>query len=245
MDRCFSGEVEVVTRRAQSVDICMTVVSAFRALFPSGGDVLSGNEDAREVAERCCDICFWAVLNPCLSETYPQVESLLGHPKCKGIKIHPFEHSYEIRDHGDDVFSFAAQCHAVVLAHSGHPGSFPEHFVPFANRYPEASLILAHLGNSTDDGHLSRQVYALKFSNAGNVYIDTSSAASLKSGLIEWAAAEIGANRLLFGSDSPIYFSPSQKARVEHAEIDDGAKRAILFDNAARLLGYEATQQSL
>lgn len=162
------------------------------------------------------------------------------HPRCKGIKIHPLEHAYEIRDFGEEVFAFAAEHNAVILTHSGHPpGSNPEDFIPFANRCPGVSLILAHLGNSAEDAYLSRQVYALKFATAGNVYADTSSAASINSGLIEWAVAEVGADRLLFGSDTPCYFAASQKARIEHAEIDDETKRAILFENAAKLLGEE------
>ena len=47
--------------------------------------------------------------------------------------------------------------------------------------------------------------------------------------------------RLLFGTDSPLYFTASQKARVECAEMEKAARRAILYDNAARLLGEEAT----
>jgi predicted TIM-barrel fold metal-dependent hydrolase len=67
----------------------------------------------------------------------------------------------------------------------------------------------------------------------------TSSANSINSGLIEWAVSQVGAERILFGTDTPLYFVASQKARIEHAEIDQAAKRAILYDNAARLLDKE------
>lgn len=239
-DRMMSGDIEVVRRRAQAADICLTVVSAIHALLPYGGDVLRGNEDACQATEKHADIRFWAVLNPRTRESYQQVESLLAHPRCKGIKIHPTEHAYEIRDYGDEVFQFAAGYTAVIMTHSGCPGSFPEDFVPFADRYPNVSLILAHLGNSTD-GNLARQVYALKRARNENVYIDTSSAVSMYSGLIEWAVSEVGAQRLLFGTDTPLYFAASQKARIEHAEIEEEAKRAILFENAARLLSEDTT----
>jgi hypothetical protein len=96
-------------------------------------------------------------------------------------------------------------------------------------------LILGHLGNSAD-GNLSRQVYALERAEHGNVYVDTSSANSINSGLIEWAVSQVGAERILFGTDTPLYFVAAQKARIEYAEIDAEAKQAILFDNAARLL---------
>lgn len=234
-DQMMSGSIEVVRRRAQAANICLTVVSALHAFMPYGGDVFRANVDAREVAEQHSDIRFWAVLDPRIRETYKQVESLLAHPRCKGIKIHPTEHAYEIRDYGDEIFDFAARHKAILMTHSGCPGSFPEGFIYFANRYPNVCLILAHLGNSAD-GNLSRQVYTLKRAKNANVYIDTSSAKSINSGLIEWAVSEVGAQRLLFGTDTPLYFAACQKARIEYAEIDEEAKRAILFGNASQLL---------
>lgn len=238
IDQMMSGSIELVRRRAQAADICLTVVSAIHAVMPYGGDVLRGNEDACEISEQHSDIRFWAVLNPRIPESYKQVESLLSHSRCKGVKIHPTDHAYEIRDYGDDIFQFASTQKTILMTHSGCPGSLPEDFIAFANRYPNVPLILAHLGNSVD-GNLTRQVYALKQTNNGNVYIDTSSAKSIYSGLIEWAVSEIGSNRLLFGTDTPLYFAACQKARIEYAEIDEKFKRAILFDNAARLLHEE------
>jgi len=163
------------------------------------------------------------------------IESLLAHPRCKGIKIHPTEHTYEIRDYGDEIFEFAAHQKAIIISHSGCPGSFPEDFICFADRYSNVSVILAHLGNSAD-GKLSRQVYVVKRAENRNLYIDTSSAKSVHSGLIEWAVSEVGAERLLFGTDTPLYFAASQKARIEYAEIGEEAKRVILFGNAMRML---------
>ncbi len=122
----MSGGIEVVRRRAQAADICLTVVSAIHAFMPYGGDVLRGNDDAREVAEQHSDIRFWAVLNPRIRETYKQVESLLAHPRCKGIKIQSTEHAYGIRDYGDEIFEFAARHNSIIMTHSGCPGSFPE-----------------------------------------------------------------------------------------------------------------------
>lgn len=236
-ERIRSGEIELVLRRAQAADIQLTVVSALRALMPYGGDVIRGNEDARLACEQHEGVAFWAVLDPRRQETYRQVEAMLSHPLCKGLKIHPMLHSYEIRDHGEAVFEFAAARRALILTHSGDPGSFPEDFVPFANRYPTATLILAHLGNSEWDNKFSRQAEAIRRADSGNIYIDTSSIMSLNSGLIEWAVSEIGFKRLLFGTDSPLYFAAAQKARVEFAEISAEARQAILFENAAALFG--------
>jgi predicted TIM-barrel fold metal-dependent hydrolase len=231
-----SGGIEVVRRRAAAADVHLTVVSALRALIPYGGDVLGGNDEARQAADAHSDIRFWAVLNPRIERSYTQIEALLAHPSCPGIKIHPKDHAYDIRDYGDEVFGFAAGHQVLIIAHTGDPGCFPEDFIPFANSYPDASLILSHLGYSAD-GALSRQVHALKRAEARNVYLDTSSKVSISSGLIEWAVAEVGEGRLLFGTDTPLNCVACQKARIEYAEISQQAKRAILFENAARLLG--------
>jgi hypothetical protein len=211
------------------------VVSPLRALFPYGGDTLAANEETLATCVGYDDLRFWAVLDPRLLASYAQVESMLHHPACCGIKIHPRDHGYEIRQEGAALFDFAAAHRALVLTHSGDPGSYPEDFVPFVNHHPEVTLILAHLGNS-DNGHMSRQVHAIQRARAGNLYTDTSSIRSMSSGLIEWAIGEIGHDRILFGTDTPLYFTAAQKARVEYAEISAAAKRAILFDNAARLL---------
>ena len=239
LDRLMSADVDAVRERARAVGIVVTIVSPLRALTPYGGDVRRANEEAAAAAERCADIRFWAVLDPRLPESFRQVDALLDHPGCAGIKIHPIRHFYEIRAHGDAIFEFAAARSAVVITHSGDQGSFPEDFVPFADRYPAVRLILGHLGNSAD-GAVTRQVAAIKRAEAGNVYVDTSSAKSIYPGLIEWAVAEVGTDRLLFGTDTPVYSAAAQKARVAYAEIDEATKRAILFENATRLLGIAA-----
>ena len=239
VDRLMSGEIGIVSQRAAAADVCLTVVSAIHGLIPYRGDAVRGNEDAVRAAEAHDDIRFWTIIDPRVAESYEQADRLLAHPRCKGIKIHPHAHEYEIREHGAAIFSFAAARGAVVLTHSGDPGSYPEDFVPFVNRHADVRLILAHLGNS-DDGSISRQVDAIKRARNGNLFVDTSSARSMFSGLIEWAVGEIGFDRIPFGTDTPLYWVGAQKARIETAAISDDAKRAILLLNAAALLGEEA-----
>ena len=238
-DRLSSGSIDVVRCRAQKAGIILTVVSSLKALFPYEGNPITGNKEACKAAEDYSDILFWAVLNPKLPGSFKQVETLLSHPKCAGIKIHPVGHNYEVCEQGKAIFKFAAFHNALVLTHSGDPGAFPEDLVFFANNYPKIRLILAHLGNSVD-GNLSRQIWALKQASTSNVYVDTSSINSICAGLIEWAVGEVGHQHIVFGTDTPLYFAASQKARIEYADIPREAKRAILQSNAQRLLGMRA-----
>jgi predicted TIM-barrel fold metal-dependent hydrolase len=238
VDGFMSATAAEVVERALACGIEQTVVSAIHGLIPYRGDALRGNEDAAAAAAGLPALWFWSVVDPRVPATYAQTERLLELPKCAGIKIHPHAHQYEIREFGPDIFAFAAGRNALVLTHSGDIGSYPEDFVPFVDQYPGMQLILAHLGNS-DDGSVSRQIEAIERARDGNLWVDTSSARSMFSGVIEWAVERIGCERILFGTDTPLYWAGAQKARIETAEIDDAAKRAILYDNAAVLLGLD------
>jgi uncharacterized protein len=234
----MSGDPAVVVARARSANIRYTVVSPLLAFFPRGGaDVVAGNEEACRVVQETEGLLQWVVVDPRQPATFQQARAMLEQPKCMGIKLHPEEHGYKIAEQGRAVFELAAELRAVVLAHSGQANSLPDDFVHFADDFPEAILILAHLGNGggvVDSPEL--QVRAIQASRHGNIYADTSSAQSLLPGLIEWAVGEVGAEHILFGTDTPLYFAPSQRARIDHADLSDAQKQLILWGNAARIL---------
>lgn len=235
----MTGDGARVASLAARANTEITVVSSLRALMPPEGyDVLAGNEEALGEVEAQPSLRLWAVLEPRRQESFAQVEALLGHPRCAGIKIHPELHGYSITEHGRDVFAFAARHAAPVITHSGEPGCMPEDFVPFADAHPEVPIILAHLGHAAS-GALDLQVRAIQASRHRNLYTDTSSSMSVVPGLIEWAVAQVGAERILYGTDSPLYFAPMQRARIDNAEMPEAAKRLILRDNALRVLGID------
>ncbi len=235
VDGFMSASAAEVAQRGAECGIDITIMSAIHGLIPYRGNAVLGNADAEASSDDHPGIRFWSIVDPRMPESYEQTDRLLAHPRCMGIKIHPHAHEYEIRAFGPALFAFAAERNAVVLTHSGDIGSYPEDFVPFVDAYPEMHLILAHLGNS-DDGSVIRQVRAIQHARNGNLWVDTSSARSLYSGLIEWAVEQIGHERILFGTDTPLYWAGAQKGRIETAAIDEDAKRAILYENAAALL---------
>lgn len=237
-ERFMSGDAAVVAARALGANIRYTVVSPLRALLPRGKtDAVAGNEEARRAVQKTEGLLQWVVLDPGRPATSDQVREMLKQPRCVGIKIHPEEHCYPIAEKGRALFELAAQLRAVIISHSGEPNSMPADLVTLANDFPEVSLILAHLGNSGAAGSSPElQVRAIQASRHGNVYVDTSSSQSLLPGLIEWAVGEVGADRILFGSDTPLYFAPSQRARIDYADLTDAQKRLILWENAQRLL---------
>ena len=234
VDQWHSGDAGVVSLRAERAGIAWSVVSALAALLPFRGDIAKGNQEAEKAVRDHDNLLFWTVVDPTRMETLKEAEALLSHPKCMGIKIHPFLHDYDAREWVGPVFEMAERHQAVILAHSGDKGSYPEDFLPWADRFSRVSLIVAHLGHG-DDGLRSRQVRAVAAARHRNIWTDTSSCMSMISGLIEWAVTEIGDDRILFGTDTPLYFSACQKARIESAEISNDAKTRILSTNAGEL----------
>lgn len=237
VDNWRCGDGQKVVERARLAKTRLTVVSPLKSLLPRGEpDVRGGNAEAAREVERVAGLAQWAVVDPREPKIYQQALAMLESPNCVGIKIHPEEHVYPIKERGGDIFEFAARHGLIVLSHSGQENSMPEDFVPFADEFPEVTLILAHHG-CTCDGDPSHQVRAIQAGKHGNIFTDTSSSSNINPGQIEFAVREVGAEKVLYGTDSPLYFAPMHRVRIELAEISDEAKRLILHDNAAGLLG--------
>ncbi len=233
----MTGDAATVVDRARRSNTEWTIVSPLMALMPRfKADAVAGNEEAARVVPQTDGLLQWVVINPLQPKTYEQAEVMLRHPRCMGIKIHPEEHGYPVKEHGRAMFEFAQKHKAIVLTHSGEENSMPEDFIPFTNDFPGARLILAHLGCGWD-GDPTHQVRAIQASKHGNVWVDTSSAQSILPKLIEWAVSEIGVERLLYGTDTPLYVAAMQRARIDHAEISAGEKRMILRENSLKLFG--------
>lgn len=244
-DWCMSGDAELVAQRAGLAGIDWTAVSPLRGLLPRfSADTVGGNEDASRVVPGTPGLLQWVIIDPTKPETYQQADRMLRDPWCVGVKIHPEEHGYPITEHGDRLLGFCADRGAVVLAHSGERNSLPQDFVELADVHPGVKLILGHLGNSAD-GDPTRQVRAVQASRHGNIWTETSSSKSIWSRIIEWAVAQIGAERILFGSDCPLYATAMQHARVSRAELSQADRELILGRNAVALLGIDPRPQPM
>lgn len=239
VDELYSGDAAEVVRRASAVNIELTIVSPLTALKPRcKADSVAGNAEAARLVAQTPGLKQYVVIDPLRPQTYAQAEQMLRQPQCVGIKIHPEEHGYPIREHARPIFEFAARHRAVMLTHSSEQNSLAADFTAWANDFPDVRLILAHIGCGWD-GDLTHQVRAIQQSRHGNVFADTSSARSITPGLIEWAVREIGVDRVLFGTDTPLYHAAMQRARIDHADLTHDDKRKILRENAVRLFGLE------
>lgn len=104
----------------------------------------------------------------------------------------------------------------------------PEDVALLARRFPNVRIIMAHL-----TGCGVRGVLAVK--SCENLVVDTSGAAP-EAGIVEYAVGQLGADRVLYGSDAPIRDFAVALARITGARLDAATRRKILHGNARALL---------
>ena len=228
----YEGDTDYLLQNMKYANIGFSINSHLYSFFPRGkGDSFLANQQGLAIIEKNPELYLWAVVNPLQPETYAQAKELLEHERCLGIKVHPEEHRYPLKAYGAELYEFAAKNSAVIEGHSGEAWSLPEDYGDFANHYPEVTTIASHLGCGFD-GDFRHQIRAIQGNLHHNLFTDTSSAKSINCNILEIAVSEIGSERILFGTDSGCYFSPSQRARVDYARIGDEDKRNILYRNA-------------
>ncbi len=125
-----------------------------------------------------------------------------------------------------------------ILEHAGYPTT-PEHWAPQPNmshagdfvraarRYPEAMLIEAHIGGGGDWEWAIKQLR-----HAPSVYLDTSGSV-IDEGMVEMAVRELGAERLLFGTDMTM---EGGVGKITGADLTDNQKERIFWKNMQEIL---------
>jgi uncharacterized protein len=138
----------------------------------------------------------------------------------------------------DPIMERAAGLGVPVLHHAWykttgyvHQESTPADIAQLARRHPRTTIVMAHLSGCGWRGVLDIRPHP-------NVLVDTSGGQPL-AGLVEYAVAQLGAGRVVFGSDWPIRDYATQRGRVLGADLDPRDRELVLGGNAARILGLE------
>ena len=121
-------------------------------------------------------------------------------------------------------------------AYPGKSGLEMDSYYDFLVAHPEALSIGAHWAGGLPFYALMPEVrLALAQS-----YVDTAGTSLLYDESIYGnTAANLGPERILFGSDFPLLSQSRSRRRIEQAALDKDVVSAILGDNAARLLALE------
>lgn len=144
----------------------------------------------------------------------------------------------------DPICRRAVELKAILLQHTywrteaNLPGeSNPLHVAELARRHPELPIIAAHTGNDWERG--IRAIRATK-----NVFCEVSGF-DTTAGVVEMAVRELGAERILYGSDAGGRSFASQMGKVLAADIPEADKRLIFGGNIERVLAPILAQKGI
>ena len=173
-------------------------------------------------------------LNPhFVDESLAELDRCVRDGPMVGVKLWVARRASEAQI--DPIVKRAAELKAVVFQHTwlkaggNEPGeSTPADLAAMAARNPAASIICGHTGGDWERGVRTIRPLA-------NVVADLAGS-DPTAGFTEMAVRELGAERVLYGSDAGGRSFASQLAKVTGADISDEAKQLILGGNLRRLL---------
>ena len=113
-----------------------------------------------------------------------------------GIKMHTIGHAvWPLSEDGMMILETAAELKVPVMMHTGIgvPSASPSMGIPCARQFPEVPIILAHAGFAvfTVDAYVAA-------TECANIYLEPSWCGG---GDIKWLISELGAGRVMLGSD--------------------------------------------
>ena len=228
---------ESLVRHADRLGIsrCCIYMGMTFSYDPAPSDFRQANDDVLRALERFPDRLFGFVyLNPkFVAESLAELDRCVRDGPMVGVKLWVAKHcdAPEL----DPLIRRATQYKAVVFQHTwmkitgNLPGeSTPLDLARLAARHPEANLICGHTGGDWEQG--IRAVKALP-----NIFVDLAGGDPV-AGITEMAVRELGAERVIYGSDVPGRSFASQLAKVHGARVPMDAKRAIFAGNLKRIL---------
>lgn len=226
----MKADGDFLVRMADELNLDKLFVTELNALFyhmEEGNDAL-----AREIARHPDRLIgYVSVPTPRLgSRGVEEVRRCYEKYGFRGMKIYSHPEASIAEPGTAALLEVGAEYGMPTLAHTT-----PDECDYLMTLVPEARLLMAHMGGhpyAFGDWH--RAVMVAK--KHPNLLLDTASS-QIDNGMLEHAVAELGPEKILFGTDMPLLDPHTQLAKVAGANISEQAKRAILGGNLAGLLG--------
>jgi predicted TIM-barrel fold metal-dependent hydrolase len=175
----------------------------------------------------------FATLHPDMPDADAEIERALALG-LRGVKIHGEFLRVNIDDEKMMRLYALLEGRLPVIFHMGDfrtTFSHPARLVPVLETFPKLSVVAAHFG-----GWLLFDL-ALEYLKDSSCYVDLSSASEfIGPRRMEELIAHYGAQRVLFGSDYPIFNPAEELSRFQQLHLSDSDKELILHKNAERIL---------
>lgn len=223
--------LEQSVAQMEQLGIALVAISSTMAL---GGDIVLGNDTVWEATRRfpgqVIGYCHVSANYP--DHILPELERCFARGGFYGIKLYQVGIDYDNALY-DPAWAFATEHKLPVLAHTW--GGDLTGFDRMAARYPTVPAFAAHAGSG-----FGYKPYVEAAKRVPNLYLDLTYSRE-HTNMIEHFVAELGADRIVWGSDAPLFSMSQQVSKVLFARITDADKRKILYENAYPLFGLPTT----
>ena len=153
-----------------------------------------------------------------------------------GIKLHPDIQRFKIDDYRClKIYELCEEFHLPILMHTGdkrYDYSNPNRLLPILQIYTGLTIIGAHFGGWSIWEEASKVLCDVE-----NLYVDCSSTMpfGLPLGKTEELIRRYGAERVLFGTDYPMWSPKKELENFFSLNLTDKERRLILSENAQKL----------
>ena len=192
-------------------------------------DTVAGNNHVLEAHDQYPNMFEpYLVIKPNYPEEIKSIIELSVKRSINQFKLHDDGHGYPY-DH-KNYFPFYEHCnehHSVILFHT-YGNIHIQPILNVADNFHSIKYLLAH------SGIVDEQSYYRAAKQYDNIFLETCNSLAWY-GLIERLVKNVGADRILFGTDMPFMSPDQQIGRILFARISDEDKRKVLGLNANSL----------
>ena len=189
---------------------------------------------ASTVAQSGGNLTGLGTLHPDSENLSDDVNEIIGLG-LRGVKLHPDIQKFKIDDYRClKIYELCEKNNLPILMHTGdcrYDYSNPNRLMPILEIYDKLIIIGAHFGGWSVWKEASQLLHGFK-----NLYVDTSSALyALKPHEAEELINLYGEDRVLFGTDYPMWAPQDEMERFNKLKLSDKQKEKILFRNSCEL----------
>lgn len=216
---------EEIVAEMNSLGIDKAVIFPFSELTPGISFSIANDNIAETVKQYPDRLIGFARLDPNFGKV--TVEELKRDIKIglKGIKLHPSSQKFSLRNgHLRDIIKKASTLNIPIIFDSGKKESPSEHFGELAKLFPDATIIMAHMFGDFLRVALHHE----------NIYLQTTDMP--RKDIIQEAVKELGAERIIMGSDSPYISMEVEFEKIKSLNISENEKKLIMGENMRHIL---------
>ena len=188
---------------------------------------------AREVSEHPGKLTGLGTLHPDSHDLEGDVEHLI-ELGLKGVKLHPDIQRFKIDDYRCLHIYDLCEGRLPILMHTGDNRfdySNPNRLLPILEIYRGLTVIGAHFGGYSVWKEAAEQLHGQP-----NLYVDCSSTMfALSDGEVVDLIHTYGADRVLFGTDYPMWSPVEELKHFERLPLSEEERQLILHENTERL----------